>query len=448
MHSFSGFTASYVMNAAWETALVFVAAWLASRMLRQLGPHAEHATWVAALFTAVITPALPLLGQIPAALLGVSAAGGRAAIMLADPGAAAAHPGVLSIPQDWLWGLLAFYVALVAFFAGRLILSLRGAMRLVRNAVPPGLIPEQEEIWEKCRQACSLYRARMLASAEAPGPVALGLRRPVLLVPAGFAGRCTPEDFLAAVAHECAHLERRDFQKNLLYEVVSLALAFHPLIWVIKSRIAQTREMICDATATEGHVDARSYARSLLRLAAIVAAGPPSSTVGAIGIFDADILEKRIMRIRTSQRYPGAVVKWVLMGAAGAFLVSAAVGAAAMAVVVTPQAGSKDSSSASAYGPVHHVGHGVSAPVPLNNVEAEFPKSVRNDKKVSGGIVLLSTIVDAGGIPRDVHLVRSYRPDFDAEAVKAARKYRFKPAMLQGKPVAVSISIEVNFKRY
>ena len=449
MHSVTGFVASYVMNAVWETALIFLAAWIVGRMLRRLGPQAEHAVWVAALFTAIITPFLPMLQLFSGLIMNSPASGGRAGLILfVDEGGAPGGSGVLSLAQSWVSWLLAFYFVCGLILAARLLLSLRGTARLLRRAVPAKLPPEQEEIWRLRREAFSLEEARILVSAAVPGPVALGLRRPVLLLPTGFADRCAPDDFLAAVTHECAHLKRRDFQKNLGYEAVSLALAFHPLMWIIKSRIAQTREMICDAIATEGHVDGPSYGRSLLRLAAMVAATPRRSTIHAIGIFDAGVLEKRIMRIRVKKQHAGAVLRCGLIGAASAILLSVAISAAAMGVVIAPQAAAKDSTQAGAYGHVYRVGHGVSAPVPLNTVAAEFPKAVRKDKKVPGGIVIVRIIVDADGLPQDVRVFRSYRPDFDAEAVKAVKKYRFRPAMREGKPVAVSISVEVNFKRY
>lgn len=448
MHSFSGIAASYVVNAVWETILLFLAAWLVSRMLRRLGPQAEHLVWVTALFASVITPALPWLRQLTALAINPQTSGGRGALIVLVSGAGIpAGPGVLSLPQRWLWWLLAMYVFSALFFAGRLLFSLWGAARLLKQAGQGRLSPEQERIWRERREAFSLQRASILVSADAPGPVALGLRRPVLLLPCDFAARCPLEDFLTAITHECAHLRRRDFQKNLLYEAASLALAFHPLMWVIKSRIAQTREMICDALATEGHIDAHSYARSLLRLAAMLAALPRVSTAPAIGIFDAGILEKRIMRIKMTKQQTRTTVRYALISSAAAILVCTAAAAAAMAVFVAPT-DSHAAPSPSPYGQVYKVGNGVTAPVPLNKVEAKFPPSARKDKSVAGGVVLLRMVVDAEGLPQDVHVVHSFRPDFDAEALKAAKQYRFKPAMREGKPVAVSVSIEVNFKRY
>ncbi|HEX8712915.1 MAG TPA: M56 family metallopeptidase [Terracidiphilus sp.] len=449
MLNLSGFAASFLVNALWEPAAILVAAWLAAGVLKRLGPRAEHAVWVSALGAAVLAPALPILRMVPALLVGSPYADlGSQMILIADRSNAPAHAGVLSLPQAWFWSLFVVYAGCALVFAVRLALSLRGVVSLLRQARPAALPSGHDEVWRQCRNAFSIPRAQVLISTSAPGAVAVGLPRPVLLLSPDFAARCTPQDFLAAVAHECAHLKRRDFQKNLIYEMAGLPLAIHPLIWVIKSRVAQTREMICDAMATETYVDPRSYSRSLLRLAAMVAASPQPSARCAIGIFDAGILEKRIMRINLKKQQTRTIVRCGLIASAASILVSAAVGAAAAAVIVTPEAGSKTSAQAGANGHVYDVGHGVSAPIPLNRVLAKYPESARKSKEPINAVVLLRMVVDAEGVPQDVRVVHSYRPDFDAEAVKAAKKYRFKPAMLKGKPVAVSIKIEVNFKWY
>jgi TonB family protein len=57
-------------------------------------------------------------------------------------------------------------------------------------------------------------------------------------------------------------------------------------------------------------------------------------------------------------------------------------------------------------------------------------------------------VVDETGTPRDVHVLRSLKADFDDKAVEAVEQYRFKLAMKAGEPVAVTLRVEVNFKRY
>ncbi len=98
-------------------------------------------------------------------------------------------------------------------------------------------------------------------------------------------------------------------------------------------------------------------------------------------------------------------------------------------------------------GGVYRVGGGISAPVPLNTVEAEFSDEARRAKYQ--GVCLIQMIVDAHGMPRDPRVVRALGMGLDQKALEAVRKYRFKPALKDGKiPVPVMITVEVNFRLY
>jgi TonB family protein len=90
------------------------------------------------------------------------------------------------------------------------------------------------------------------------------------------------------------------------------------------------------------------------------------------------------------------------------------------------------------------VGNGVSAPVPLNFVEAEFSDEAR--RKHIEGVCLVTLIVDTHGNPVNLRVVRALGYGLDEEALKAVRKYHFKPAMKAGVPVPVMITVEVNFR--
>ncbi len=451
MSSNSGIVVSYCLNSVWEVALIAAAGWLASRLLRRLGPRTEHTVWVSTLMLAVVMPALPFLRRLIAMLIIPQMAGQQSSIaVLSVQGGAAGQAGVHALSSPVLWAILALYCGSILYFTARLLRSLHGAARLVRQASPLSLTPVQEEMWQRCKRSFSLDKARILASPQVSGPVALGLQEPALLVPPEFAANCTPHDFLAALAHECAHMMRRDFQKNIFYEALGLLLAFHPVSWALKAQIAQTREMVCDGMAAE-MMDSHSYAQSLLRLAAMVAAHAQFATTHAIGhaigIFDANILEKRIMRMTLKRQHISTFLKYGLIVPAMLFLLSVAVGGAAMAVTIEPQSAAQKVEQTSPYGPVYKIGKGVSAPVPLNRVEAKFPKSGHYAKGFQA-IVIARLIVDAEGMPRDIRITRSYNKDFDAEAIKAVKRYRFKPAMRQGKPVAVAIATEIQFKMH
>jgi TonB family protein len=98
-------------------------------------------------------------------------------------------------------------------------------------------------------------------------------------------------------------------------------------------------------------------------------------------------------------------------------------------------------------GGLYRVGGGVSAPVPLNSVEAEFSDEARRAKYQ--GVCLISLIVDAQGNPQNPRVIRALGMGLDEKALEAVRKYKFKPAMKDGKtPVPVMITVEVNFRLY
>lgn len=447
--------ASYLVNALWQVTVIAAAGWLATRFLGRLGPRAEHIGWVLTLAVAVLAPAAPLFRSLAALFSGQSSSGSNLSLVLvAVPQALQHRSGFYQWPVAAIWGLAGMSVAAMFYFACQMVWSLVRVCAMIAAARPQPLTAEQEEIWSRCQRLFALDGAQLMSSPEISGPVVAGARRPILIVPAGFAELCSGPDLLAALAHECAHAQRRDFQKNICYEAMSLVLAFHPAIWFVKARIAQTREMICDSMVAERMVAPHSYARSLLRLAAMVAAPPRTASVHAIGIFDANILEKRVMMIGTTRRHAGRVMRYGLTAVAALLLAYAGVFAAAKAIVIQPQSASAAGQSGAPenntahYGHVYKVGKDVTAPVPLNMVEAEFPKSGKSLKKGFQAIVVAGCVVDENGMPQDVHIWRSYNPDFDAEALKAVKRYRFKPAMRAGQPVAVSISIEVNFKKY
>ena len=89
---------------------------------------------------------------------------------------------------------------------------------------------------------------------------------------------------------------------------------------------------------------------------------------------------------------------------------------------------------------------GVSNPIPIVQPEAEFSDQARRQK--NQGVCKIAIIVDARGNPQNPRVVRSLGMGLDEKALEAVAKYRFKPALKNGKPVAAAIWVEVNFRLY
>jgi TonB family protein len=63
------------------------------------------------------------------------------------------------------------------------------------------------------------------------------------------------------------------------------------------------------------------------------------------------------------------------------------------------------------------------------------------------GTVVLMIIVDEQGLPQDVRVIRRLGFGLDEKAVEAVQRWRFRPAMKDGRPVKVEATIEVNFRQ-
>jgi protein TonB len=97
-------------------------------------------------------------------------------------------------------------------------------------------------------------------------------------------------------------------------------------------------------------------------------------------------------------------------------------------------------------GGVFRVGGGVSAPRALDTPDPEYSEEARKAKYQ--GTCVLWLVVGPDGKPRDVKVARALGMGLDEKAIEAVRNWRFEPAMKDGKPVAVQINVEVNFRLY
>lgn len=160
---------------------------------------------------------------------------------------------VLVIGTVWLVGSAAV--------AGRLLLGLHTLARWTRagRAV-------KCPVWLTALETqTSGDRPRLVASDHLSGPLSWGATPGVILVdPASLVERQAAP---AILAHELAHLRRKDWV-FLILSRISLALFwFNPLVWRLHIELVARSEEAADAAALTT-VDRQVYARTLVRLAA------------------------------------------------------------------------------------------------------------------------------------------------------------------------------------
>ena len=127
-------------------------------------------------------------------------------------------------------------------------------------------------------------------------PVTVGVTAPVVLLPVEWAS--WPDDMLQAVlAHEIAHVRRRDPLVGLLTRVNRCIFWFHPLVWWVERTLAATAEHACDAAAVRAIGGAARYAEILLDMARTVRERGRRLSSQAIGIDGSGLLGRRIDRV-------------------------------------------------------------------------------------------------------------------------------------------------------
>lgn len=94
--------------------------------------------------------------------------------------------------------------------------------------------------------------------------------------------------------------------------------------------------------------------------------------------------------------------------------------------------------------PVLRVGHGVTAPRPLNRPAPEY--SVEAVQAGLEGTCILSVVVNSEGKPEHINVSRSLGKGLDEKSIEALRNWTFEPARKDGKPVAVQISVVMTFR--
>ncbi|MBA3438419.1 MAG: M56 family metallopeptidase [Pyrinomonadaceae bacterium] len=322
----------FLLNALWQGMILCATSLLCERAIRNLvAARYQHLLWVMAL---VLMLGLPLWSLRPAGTYERSMAT-YSASGIAEPGSdqTTAKPtrtvssngisttGLTSLLQNQrypfsyppfvAWVLIGCYML---FILCRLIKLWSAWQRTnaIRQSAFGRLVPVlMATVVTRCGQAMRLKDVVVLCSPVVRSPVTLGHFRPLIILPEHLFQETSAGVLASAISHEMAHIRRRDFLLNLLYEILYLPVSFHPAAWLVRRRITQTRELACDEMVTEQMVEPIIYARSLVQLAASATTfNCPDYT---LGVFDACILEERIMRLTNETKRASVRLKRTLL---------------------------------------------------------------------------------------------------------------------------------------
>lgn len=192
------------------------------------------------------------------------------------------------------WGI-GFTVVMAGLLAG--FVRLVSMTRRCRPA-PSGVWRERTEALS--RQQGLNQRVTVLESPDRALLLTWGVFRPRIIVPAG-ARAWAPDRIEVVLAHEIAHIARRDWAVQIAAEMVRAVYWFNPLIWFACRRLRHESEQACDDTVLRRGIDAADYASHLLAVARqVLTAGRGWASAPAVA--NASTLERRIAAMLNASR--------------------------------------------------------------------------------------------------------------------------------------------------
>jgi Zn-dependent protease with chaperone function len=342
----SGLIVTYLVNAVWQVPVITIAAALCARLMRRTPSVYTHRLWVAALLLSTLLPLLSVGSTVEGFGTTATAAEQFHGQMLRSSSDGSTHMfswfggGIHRQPLFFApfltWLLTGGYAASCCYSLARLGWAWRGTMRFRAASCLRPLPDHFSEVVEKFSAAFNCPRIPVLYSAETAVPVTMGFRRSMLILPEKFFAGVSEADFSSAICHELAHIRRRDYVLNLAYELLSLPISLHPATATIKDRIAQTRELACDEMASAHVANRAAYARSLLNIAQSICTNPSTSASScALGLFDTNTLEVRVMTLLDRTKPAGKRLRTVLAAIASTLLAVTAIAISTYALQVT-----------------------------------------------------------------------------------------------------------------
>jgi beta-lactamase regulating signal transducer with metallopeptidase domain len=280
-----------------DISVITALALLICRLLESHPAARRHMVLASALAAAAAVPLLEAaLPRWEIALLPATSQAASSALTLSE-GAPAAG-GIVGVSHVAAPPLVTWSELLLVIWAlGFLVVMtglLAGLARLF--AMTRRCRPVQSIAWrELASSLVAQFNLRPVAILESRDQTPLltwGLFRPRIIVPAG-AAVWTSGRIEAVLAHELAHIARRDWTLQIAAQIVCAVYWFNPLVWMTCRRLRNESEQACDDAVLRRGIDPADYATHLLAVARQVRAGG-HRWASAPAIVNSSSLERRI----------------------------------------------------------------------------------------------------------------------------------------------------------
>lgn len=205
------------------------------------------------------------------------------------------------LPLHWQGSLLIWWALGVLALGGMLLQRGLLCLRLLGRAQPA--TGNLAELLGECCATMGLDRrkVRLKVAAEMTSPAVCGILRPTILMPAYLITKLSSDQMRMVLAHELAHIKRRDLLVNLAQTILQIVYFYNPLLWLANGIVRRAREQAVDETVLVmlGR-DAADYSHTLIDIAE-QAFHRPALSLRLIGVVESKTaLAERIRHVLTN----------------------------------------------------------------------------------------------------------------------------------------------------
>jgi bla regulator protein blaR1 len=304
-----------LLHFLWEGTLVALLLTVVLAIARQSSAQARYAICCAALALMALCPIATF------AYLEQTSGGTTHVGLIAENASRLAVAQEQSVPTSLLerataiadeampWMLAVWMIGVLVFVARAIAASM--AVRRLRNesivAAPESLLTLAMVVAERLgiSQVFEVYGSGMVTA-----PTVVGWLKPVILFPVASLMSLAPEQLEAMLAHELAHVRRRDYLVNAMQVAVETLLFYHPAVWWVSRQIRREREHCCDDVAVDVTGSPLVYAKALYLLEERRATVPELMLSGNGGELTMRI--KRLLTGKESAAGSGRGEAWLL----------------------------------------------------------------------------------------------------------------------------------------
>lgn len=248
-----------------QCAGLFLIIWVTFRLIPSISANTKAWVWRVALLKPLLG-LLPLavvsLHVLPAPLPDMSQGGNGSAIVVLGSGKAPTLPAPGSTDNPINPWMMAWLLG-TAVVAAKGVRDIVGARRIAHRAESLDCPILQDYLHNLLRHTAPGKKVQLLVSADAKAAMLIGGRRPAIILPEP---AIDVDDARLIIAHELAHLLRRDLGWFGLAWVVQSIFFFNPFVWLAVRASHEAHESATDAQAIElAEVPASRYAEMLVR---------------------------------------------------------------------------------------------------------------------------------------------------------------------------------------